>query len=180
MFLTTDFKISLIENFLSPHECQQFIESIKNPVKKVVKFTDYASFSNNKYVDQPLNEFFYQRLTEKAPQVIEKCLILRPNNLIMTGHYQPGEKFNLHTDTGLYFDQKLKEKTNYTCLIYLNDDFEGGHTVFFDEHHHMKIMAEVIPRAGMALIFDISLWHQGNPVIKGEKFWIGNELIGKF
>ena len=104
--------------------------------------------------------------------------ILRANNLIMTGKYKPNNKFGLHTDTGLFYDQFSKEKSKYTLLIYLNDDFEGGTTSFFTEN--FKPTVTIHPKIGRALLFDIDLWHKGDMLIKGEKYWIGCELISRF
>ena len=61
----------------------------------------------------------------------------------------------------------LKEMTRYTLLIYLNSNYEGGET------------NTIKPETGKALIFDIDLWHSELPVINGEKYWIGCEIIGK-
>lgn len=54
--------------------------------------------------------------------------------------------------------------------------FEGGETVFFDSN--FKQTRTVVPKRGKALMFDIDLWHKGNEVTKGQKYWIGCEIIG--
>jgi hypothetical protein len=38
----------------------------------------------------------------------------------------------------------------------------------------------VQPKEGMAILFDIDLWHKANPLLKREKYWIGCEIIGYF
>jgi hypothetical protein len=96
----------------------------------------------------------------------------------MTGNYCPGQEFNMHTDTGLFYDRKAQEKSRWTLLIYLNDDFEGGHTLFYDDA--WKQTHDIEPVAGTALLFDIDLWHKGDVLQSGVKHWIGCEIIGVF
>lgn len=80
--------------------------------------------------------------------------------------YEPGQEFRPHFDAA---DGIMRP---HTCIIYINDDFEGGETVFpFAEEC-------VTPKAGSALIFgnlteeselnDFSL-HAGAPVASGTK-----------
>ena len=41
----------------------------------------------------------------------------------------------------------------------------------------IEIASNLILEKGMALIFDINLWHKANKVINGNKYWIGREII---
>jgi hypothetical protein len=51
-------------------------------------------------------------------------------------------------------------------------------TVFYDDN--WRVTKTVTPKKGNAILFDIDLWHMGNPVTRGAKYWIGCEIIGKF
>jgi len=104
----------------------------------------------------------------------------RPNTVIMSGKYQVGDSFSLHTDTGLYYNRDTREKTRWTLLIYLNDDFDGGETVFYNDNWRRDEVTIVRPKKGNAILFDIDLWHKGTPVTRGVKYWIGCEIIDKF
>jgi hypothetical protein len=42
--------------------------------------------------------------------------------------YLPGQQFKMHRDGS--YERNENEKSFYTFLIYLNDDFEGGETEF--------------------------------------------------
>ena len=57
----------------------------------------------------------------------------------------------------------------------LNDDFENGKTLFYD--HDFKHTVTIEPKKNRTLIFDIDLFHKGEQVSKGEKYWIGTELV---
>ena len=96
----------------------------------------------------------------------------------MTGKFTKNDKFGLHTDTGLFYDKDKKEKSLYTLLIYLNDGFEGGETVFYD--NNFEETYRVKPEKGKALLFHIDLWHKASEILEGEKYWIGCEIISNF
>ena len=63
----------------------------------------------------------------------------------------------------------------YTLLIYLNEDFKGGETVFYDDN--FRKTTTIAPKAGSALFFDIALWHEAEGILAGKKYWIGTELM---
>lgn len=167
-------KIILIDNFLSESECCKYINEIYER-KTVRNFTSVGKFKNEKYIDEILSIFFFDKLKNF---IQNKSLIIKPNNIIMTGKYSPNEHFGMHLDTGLYYDKIKKEKSKFTLLVYLNDNFDGGETCFYD--NNLNFILSVKPKKSMALLFDIDLWHKGNEVINGEKYWIGCEIIGKF
>lgn len=169
-------EIKTYPDFLTPEECAAFRAKIaeKNDADN---FTDSGRFDNKMWRDAALADRIHTRLLALDPTAKDRYL--RANNVVMAGHYEVGDSFSLHTDTGLYYDKERKEKSRWTLLIYLNDDFEGGETVFY----HTDTWAEthrIRPHTGMALLFDIDLWHSGQPLLRGQKFWIGCEIIGGF
>ncbi len=158
-------------NFITDKECNAFIELSTNKVAS--NFTDSGKFTNKKWVDYELTNLFFCRLKE----LTNDSRYIKPNNLIMSGSYKPGDSFGLHTDTGLFYSKDTNTKSKWTLLIYLNNNFEGGETVFYDtdtwkEHCRIK------PEKGKALLFDIDLWHRGMEITDGMKHWIGCEIIG--
>jgi len=165
--------IYILPDFLLSEECEKYIDLI-NTNKNIIPFTDSGKFNNNKWIDSKQAELFYKKLqTYKLTDNI-----IRPNNIIMTGKYGVGDTFSLHTDTGLYYNSETKEKTQWTLLIYLNDNFKGGETIFYD--NDWVINKIIVPKKGCAILFDISLWHKANEILEGNKFWIGCEIIGIF
>lgn len=167
-------EIKTYPDFLTSEECD-FFRAMINKKTDANNFTDSGRFDNKIWQDPTLATNFHKRLLVLDP--VEEQRYLRANNVLMAGHYEVGDSFSLHTDTGLYYDMERKEKSRWTLLIYLNDDFEGGETVFY----HTDIWAEthrIRPRKGMALLFDIDLWHSGQPLLRGQKYWIGCEIIG--
>jgi hypothetical protein len=171
-------KIFTIKDFLSEKDCLQFIDLIKNK-KTVVSFTNTGYFDNDKFVDMKLTDLFFLKLKNLLGDLtVEKLQIVRANSLIMTGKFNENQEFSLHTDTGLYFNRTDKEKSRFTLLIYLNDNFDGGETIFFDDDFNELL--RVVPTKGSALLFDIEMWHKGNKITKGIKYWIGCEIVGRY
>lgn len=151
--------------------CKNQINKItsKNP-KDIFKFTSSGKFLNDKYIDTD----FANELFNLIPDGIKtKHKLIRANNAIMTGTYKIGQSFGLHLDTSLYCTEK--EKSTHTLLIYLNDDFEGGETEFFNDD--FKSIKTYNPRECYALLFDMKLWHLGRPINKGIKHWLHIEII---
>ena len=70
-----------------------------------------------------------------------------------------------------------------TFLIYLNDDFDGGHTTFFipaEEHEGVLNAFPVKPSRGCVLVFPHGVCsaplHEGSPVLKGCKYVVRTEV----
>lgn len=165
--------IRTYERVLTNDECEKFINEIDTKQGKIA-FTNSGIFENDKYTDKHLADFLFSRIYNQDSS-LQNC---RAHDLIITGKYNVGNSFGLHVDTGIYYNRKENERSRYTLLIYLNQDFEGGDTEFYDEQFN-KIKT-VIPETGKALLFDIDLWHKGNEILLGNKYWIGCEIIGKF
>lgn len=84
--------------------------------------------------------------------------------------YLPGQEFKRHRDGGV--ESSKDEKSIYSLLIYLNDDFTGG-TTLFDS-------CEIVPTQGMATFFPHDVEHAGTMVTKGIKYVMrGNILFRK-
>jgi prolyl 4-hydroxylase len=54
-------------------------------------------------------------------------------------------------------------------MVYLNDDFDGGHTRFED--------AIICPAAGMALFFAHHLLHEGAVITRGRKYVLRTDVM---
>lgn len=80
--------------------------------------------------------------------------------------YDPGERFEMHFDGSYARDHD--EKSQVTFMVYLNDDFAGGETNFYDRS--MGCYLTVRPVRGMALAFVHWKLHEGAAVLRGRKY----------
>lgn len=114
----------------------------------------------------------------------------RINECLRITRYENLNQFDWHKDSP-YTNSELS-RSNYTLIIYLNDDFKGGETIFMTQTNtiihngltikeEQKIMKNVLEttiksRKGTLLIFPQCLMHKGNRVI-GTKNILRSDLI---
>ncbi len=80
--------------------------------------------------------------------------------------YGPGQRFKMHKD-GPWHERGLISQ--WTLLVYLNQDFEGGATVFKTFN--------VTPQTGAALCFRHDTWHEGAAVVSGIKYVLRSDVL---
>jgi prolyl 4-hydroxylase len=83
--------------------------------------------------------------------------------------YLPGQEFKKHRDGSDIVSET--ERSLYSLLIYLNDNFEGGSTLFDN--------CEVKPIQGRATFFPHELEHSGTLVTKGFKYVLRGNIMFK-
>ena len=83
--------------------------------------------------------------------------------------YSEGEHFGLHTDSP--FVAPDGAFTKLSLVLYLNDDYTGGETVFPD------LALEVRPEVGKILLFPPTLNHMSKPIFRGTKYIVRSEVL---
>ena len=182
-----DYDIIEIQNFLTNEECDKIIELSKgNMFSSKVYSPNEDLYDNKTRISQQCwlndNDSFIKDITDKV-----KSYTNTHNNYfeqLQVVNYQPGGFFTPHYDAcvgnKINCERMNKEGPRYlTVLFYLNDNFEGGETIF------PKINKLVKPEKGKAVIFQnvdnngliiTQALHGGEPVKNGEK-WIANKWI---
>ncbi|HKX28734.1 MAG TPA: 2OG-Fe(II) oxygenase, partial [Blastocatellia bacterium] len=84
--------------------------------------------------------------------------------------YQAGQYFAPHSDRA--FVRNETERSWYTFMIYLNEGFKGGETVFLVEPEK-----SIRPQTGMGLLFQHPIIHAGAEVTEGVKYAIRTDLM---
>ena len=112
--------------------------------------------------DVDLAAAFWERLGAYAPQTLYGMHAVGVNERFRFYRYHPGQSFRWHVD-GAYV-RPTGERSQYTMMLYLNDDFEGGCTDFRE--------CQVVPERGMAAFFYHHQRHRGAPVTSGVKYVI--------
>ena len=158
------FKVFTIDNAFSAAELSNLALYVHGELDKPQRTFTNSDFQNGKTVNKFISKFIFKKIKPFIPS--ESLNVIQT---IMFARVHTGKFFGVHTDTGYDINSK------YTVLLYLNDDFEGGSTSFYDDNLTEKLF-EIKPVKGRILCFDIDLFHSGDIVTKGTKLWIGTEL----
>jgi len=179
--LTSD-AIFVLHDFLTPEECAAFIRVSEQsgyddaPITTAAGFLMRKDIRNNDrlMVDDPE---LAQKLFERAkPGLVEKWFqwhLLGFNERWRYYRYKPGQRFAPHTD-GSYF-RPNGDVSQFTFMIYLNDDFEGGQTAFELPLAKSRLMVQ--PERGKALVFYHRQVHEGCPVESGCKYVLRTDIM---
>lgn len=110
-----------------------------------------------------------RRVAEEACERSALRVPLGLNERLRFYRYDPGQAFPPHTDG--FYQREDGTRSLLTLLLYLNEDFEGGATVFCD------INQRVTPRTGTALTFAHDLLHAGEAVTRGRKYVLRTDIL---
>lgn len=178
------------DKFLTPDECDTIIDIARR--KGLSASLVYAAEADKLNNDVRISEQTWLNddidiVTLKIAEFVSKVtrMPIANQEQLQVVRYPEGGKFTPHYDP-CNLDQRSCIRMDgdagpriYTFLIYLNDDFEGGHTIF----PFMNI--SIKPQKGKAILFqskfdDLAMIteskHGGDVVYGGEK-WICNKWV---
>jgi predicted 2-oxoglutarate/Fe(II)-dependent dioxygenase YbiX len=132
-----------------------------------------SQIRNNRRVifdDREWANTLFERVKDQVPQTIHDMSVAGVNERLRCYEYQAGHRFAPHSDGAFIRDEG--ERSWYTYMVYLNEGFEGGETLFFVE-------PEVVirPQTGAALIFQHPIIHEGSEVTAGVKYVVRTDLM---
>lgn len=171
--------VYVIHDFLTPEECASYIKMAEGigfseaPVSTSEGPVMRKDMRNNLRLmsdDPETAEVLWQRIN---PWVIDPWRGRRAvglNERLRFYKYEPGQSFAPHFD-GRYRRSEY-EKSDFTFLVYLNEDFEGGGTRFFKPETF-----RVVPKAGSALLFHHPQLHEGEVVESGVKYVLRSDVM---
>ena len=188
----------LLHNVLSPEECEQYIQMslemgygvspLRNLSKQnseyfqvdtTVRNSERVLFDVPDHIGLTLNQRILSFLPEeveclnstwKVQQIGEGEAKGPINKRWRFNRYSKGQYFKPHYDAGYVYSRD--EKTLMTFILYLNEGFEGGETIFYPggkkhvfSNPDPSIECKVKPKTGTALIFfqsgELSPFHEG-------------------
>ena len=171
--------ILLIPDVLTSQECKDWIELIKAkgtepaPINtsRGTQIVSHVRNNRRAMFDDPerANELF-ERVKETVPRDIHGMELVGVNERLRCYEYHAGQYFAPHLD-GAFF-RSDDERSWYTFMIYLNEGFEGGETVFLVEPETV-----ITPRPGLALLFQHPIIHEGARVTAGTKYVVRTDLM---
>jgi predicted 2-oxoglutarate/Fe(II)-dependent dioxygenase YbiX len=115
----------------------------------------------------------YARILPFLPQKIGGRKPKELNERWRWYRYEPGERFKPHYDGT--FQRNALEWSELTLMIYLNDDFAGGETKFYQRTGELRV--SVTPVKGTALVFVHRKLHEGAIVLRGKKYVLRTDVM---
>ena len=179
--------IGTIAGFFSADECDAYIRLgeatgfEEAPITTSRGMTMMKDVRNNDRVmiDDPARaQALYQRLACHLGQRFQnKWTPVGLNERLRLYRYDVGQQFDWHHDG--YFQRPNGERSLFTFMVYLNDDFDGGATSFSDEGFGFSTggMIRITPARGMALLFHHPILHRGDPVMRGRKYVLRTDVM---
>jgi len=196
----------ILENLLTPDECRAFIEA-----GEAAGFSDCGHdvdmisvrVTDRVFIPSPqLARALFQRIRphlsgavdlsgtmEALPQGLREDLLPGEwipcglNSLLRMCRYQPGGFFLPHRD-GAFDDDDGIRYSLQTWMLYLNGDFDGGETVFYNDRQTIyrkgeeeNITYKYKPNAGSVIIFNQNMKHDGQQVCNGQKYIMRSEVM---
>lgn len=179
--------VGVVADFMSNEECDQYIQfSEQQGYEEAAVSTELGmvmmkDVRNNDRVivdDSERAAMLYERVKEFVPiRFKKKWQPVGLNERLRLYRYDIGQQFDWHHDG--YYERENGERSFFTFMVYLNDDFEGGGTSFRDEglsrYRYEGLL--VRPRKGMALLFHHPIPHRGDPVLSGRKYVLRSDVM---
>ena len=171
--------LALVQDVLTPAECHAEIARIEASDPSVAtinagggRMVLNTRVRNNDRVifeDVPLAARLFERMRSAIPDVREGWNACGLNERFRAYRYARGQRFAPHFDGS--FVRNDEEQSLITVIIYLNEGCGGGETAFGDLEY------VVTPNAGMALLFEHMVLHEGCEVTSGLKYVLRTDVM---
>lgn len=152
-------------------ECRGFIEFIERSSPTLATNNPLYRDQDRVIKDDPeAAAELFRRLRPHLPERIKELKLVGLNERLRMYRYRPGQRFEPHMDH--WYQPSPTRITLHTVLVYFNDDFEGGETRFQEQ-----LEQTIVPRRGLAAVFQHKLRHEGRPVLSGIKYAMRSDVI---
>jgi len=111
----------------------------------------------------------YAKVEASLPRSVCNARPVGANERFRAYKYEPGQRFAPHLDG--CFRRNAHECSELTLMVYLNEGFGGGGTLFLDYE------LDVVPKTGMALLFQHRILHEGSVVTSGTKYVLRSDVM---
>lgn len=168
-----------IPDILNAEECAEWIDRIRSagtvpaPINTARGSRMEPQIRNNRRVIFDNAEWandLFDRVRDQVPQEIHDMMLVGVNERLRCYEYFPDQHFAPHSDGAFIRDEN--EQSWYTYIVYLNEGFEGGETVFLVEPEIV-----ITPRTGAGLFFQHPIIHEGAVVKSGTKYVVRTDLM---
>eukprot|EP01125_Pyxidicula_operculata_P014270 TRINITY_DN4752_c0_g1_i1.p1 TRINITY_DN4752_c0_g1~~TRINITY_DN4752_c0_g1_i1.p1 ORF type:complete len:449 (-),score=62.60 TRINITY_DN4752_c0_g1_i1:32-1378(-) len=175
-------KLYTIQSMLSSEQCDKLIqlldfsnEEIETQEKTLSanlgKFNIVRTSLLRKYVDKELPKLVWSIVKNVLPTQLEDSRKLAGVRTSMNFYrYGKGQFFSTHYDGGHRFNE-TGNTSEYTFVVYLNDNFKGGATRFCNVPEIKEPKCDVAPKQGSVLVFrQRDMKHCGAAIGEGTKY----------
>ncbi|CAO0803178.1 unnamed protein product [Mucor circinelloides] len=181
-------QIYVIPKFLNAKECDQLVHYFETHLPPIASAggkpkRGYAFRNNDRQSIQ--DPGVANTLWKGMQQVVQESPISQAkipkglNSNIRIYRYRKGHSFGAHYDESVQ-DETTGLWTDWTLLIYLNEDMKGGETVFYKNDNRKSDPIVVQPKKGMALLHRHGthcLLHEAMEVIEGSKWVLRSDVL---
>jgi hypothetical protein len=167
----------ILRNVLSPKECSQIIADSEARGYDSLEDIYQKTYRDNKRVivsDSAFADILFSRVVSELPQQMKGQNIVGLNECFRSCKYTPGGHFRPHNDK-CFVRKDERELSQLTFMMYLNEGFTGAHTNFLDVGR--CTIESVEPEAGMALVFEHQMLHEGGVLNDGVKYIIRSDVM---
>jgi prolyl 4-hydroxylase len=179
--LSSDPSIEIVRKLLLPHECQYLMRSAEPSLRPSLIFDAATGQGKPDPIRTSHGASFLPHDEDLVIQEINRRIALATGTdvhqaeALYVMRYTPGQEYKPHLDALA----GLRQQRAWTAITYLNNDYEGGATVF------PELSITIAGEAGDVLIFsnltsdgqaDFRMRHSGLPVTAGVK-WIATRWI---
>jgi predicted 2-oxoglutarate/Fe(II)-dependent dioxygenase YbiX len=185
IYWSTD-NVATIAGFLSAAECDDYIrlgeatgfeEAPITTSRGMMMMKDVRN-NDRVMIDDPARALaLYRRVSDDlAPRFQRTWTPVAFNERLRLYRYDIGQQFDWHRDG--YFQRPNGERSFFTFMVYLNDDFDGGATSLSDDGFGFPGgMLRITPAKGMGLLFHHPILHRGDPVTTGRKYVLRTDVM---
>ena len=160
-----------VDDVYTEAECRDFIDFIERSSPALATNNPLYRDQDRVIRDDPvIAEELFRRLRPHLPGRISMLRLVGLNDRLRMYRYRAGQRFEPHMDH--WYRPSENRVTLHTVLVYFNDDFAGGETRFQEQ-----VEQTLIPKRGMAAIFQHKIRHEGCPVRRGVKYAMRSDVI---
>jgi prolyl 4-hydroxylase len=164
--------LQIHDDLLTKEECQQLVKHFDS---RKTKFIDrgIAEYYRLEEDSESMALMLWNKIIPHLPTHYQGNRIMCLNRHFRYSKYEHGMEFGRHRD-GMNQDRN-GYRSVFTLNIFLNDDFQGGETDFFDDSGNLIMSAK--PKPGRAALFDGQILHCGNKVLNGCKYLLRTDVM---
>ncbi len=158
---------STCQKFVQKSEFEGYEKALVNTINGPIEMDEIRNNDRLFWEDEALAEEIWEVIEDYVPRDLGEYQAIGLNELFRFYRYGIKQQFNWHYDAP--YQRNENERSFYTFMIYLNDNFEGGETGF--EHFNIR------PAMGDGLLFFQELEHAGLPVRSGQKYILRTDIM---